>query len=866
MTTNFLFPPSVPAIYPAVAIEDLQKFNITFNLGSLNDIKNIKHIQIKITKQTNGQSIYNNLDGVIYMSWQDNMVKNSYTQDCEISLDFNKYEIAFSSGELYRIQLRFGSSELWEGDNTNFSNWKSAQITNQAFSDWSSVSIVKAINKPELEVLNYKSSIHKESTETVETLNAPKFIGQVLFTNNSREGQSKYRFKLFQEDKLIEDSGWLSHVGGNDSYVFVYSLENRQRYRVEYLIESTNGYIGSTSQEFYAIQDLLEPIKNIDIIVDDSSEFALENGCFRIILNSNNNLIVGNYVITRTDSHSDYTKWEDVKFLEFFQESLGNREVYVDYTVEYGVGYKYAISAVNALGLRTSNKIDSEKPHFSYFNSCYLFNQKQLPLRFDVQISSFKKTVLAQKQDTLGSKYPVINRNGQSYYAEFPFNGLISMEMDDYITFLDVGQVSHKLATRETDLRPQSPRTPEKTYYMEKVFREQVEKFLNDGTPKLFRSATEGNMIIGLLNVSLSPKQELGRMIYSFSATAYELYDCTLENLQSLNIITIGEYAQQQKEGKEILRAGQLNFYVDNYNLLTEDEQETYISNVNSMVNKNLVNVIREQMTQTVGGTGYTYEVNNIKGLWFEPNYFSDEWIGQPIKLKINNAIIYLGKNQVYYFDEEPSTISLIAPDGYTYRRWNKDNLFNDASEIIPYFYPMINFIVGCQVEETGALAVTSVESKELSGQIIGTFTEDESVIEGIKFDSLRFPEPIPADFNCFDTLDVFAVIEEQVRKDLGRAYANDEDYFNRYDEENDLWLHENQAYNLTLLDQVIIEAQPGTVFYLNNTEEKVVGSTGLYAINTNIRSIKFKQTTYAIVTFKTIATIRELKGADDNV
>jgi len=33
----------------------------------------------------------------------------------------------------------------------------------------------------------------------------------------------------------------------------------------------------------------------------------------------------------------------------------------------------------------------------------------------------------------------------------------------------------------------------------------------------------EGNIFIKLMEVNLTPKNELGRMIYTFSATAYEI-------------------------------------------------------------------------------------------------------------------------------------------------------------------------------------------------------------------------------------------------------------------------------------------------------------------------------------------------------
>mgnify|MGYP004468642685 CR=1 FL=1 len=41
--------------------------------------------------------------------------------------------------------------------------------------------------------------------------------------------------------------------------------------------------------------------------------------------------------------------------------------------------------------------------------------------------------------------------------------------------------------------------------YMERIYRHWVEEFLNDGGYKLFKSATEGNHIVTLTNVSWTP-------------------------------------------------------------------------------------------------------------------------------------------------------------------------------------------------------------------------------------------------------------------------------------------------------------------------------------------------------------------------
>jgi hypothetical protein len=59
----------------------------------------------------------------------------------------------------------------------------------------------------------------------------------------------------------------------------------------------------------------------------------------------------------------------------------------------------------------------------------------------------------------------------------------------------------------------------------ERVFKLKVLDWLNNGEIKLFKSPTEGNYIVRLLNVSLSPTDTVGRMLHTFTATGYEVDD-----------------------------------------------------------------------------------------------------------------------------------------------------------------------------------------------------------------------------------------------------------------------------------------------------------------------------------------------------
>jgi hypothetical protein len=66
------------------------------------------------------------------------------------------------------------------------------------------------------------------------------------------------------------------------------------------------------------------------------------------------------------------------------------------------------------------------------FEDMFLYDGKrQLKMRFNPKVSSFKTTILESKLDTLGGKYPFFFRNGNTSYKDFPISALISMLADE---------------------------------------------------------------------------------------------------------------------------------------------------------------------------------------------------------------------------------------------------------------------------------------------------------------------------------------------------------------------------------------------------------------------------------------------------
>ena len=84
--------------------------------------------------------------------------------------------------------------------------------------------------------------------------------------------------------------------------------------------------------------------------------------------------------------------------------------------------------------------------------------------------------------------------------------------------------------TRADNPRAKTTQLTDHNIAAEREFKLAVLEWLNNGKVKLFKSPTEGNYLVRLMNVSLQPNDTLGRMLHTFSCTAYEVAEYNIEN------------------------------------------------------------------------------------------------------------------------------------------------------------------------------------------------------------------------------------------------------------------------------------------------------------------------------------------------
>lgn len=386
------------------------------------------------------------------------------------------------------------------------------------------------------------------SKNKINFLNSNIIYGTYISINDSTEKVYSYKFSLYDnQSNLLETSGIQLHNNKNDvssetsydMYKIKTILQQDIEYYLYYEVITTNKLILSCFRKI-AQQPSIPPINDLNLIANSN----IDNGYIQLSIDTNNITISGKYILLRSDETSNFQKWQQILNFAITSEN-GKIEIWKDLAIEQGIGYQYAIQQYNQYFIYTdkilSNKIKAE------FEDLFLFDgTRQLNIRFNPQVSAIKDTILEQKIETIGNQYPFIFRNGKIKYKEFNINGLISYNMDKeqmFIKGIDLGVLEDTNARSRTAESPLSDQIVNVGYNthisalnttIERKFKLKVLEWLENGKIKCLKSPTEGNYLVKLTNVSLSPENQTGRMLHSFSATAYEIEDYNLENILNL--------------------------------------------------------------------------------------------------------------------------------------------------------------------------------------------------------------------------------------------------------------------------------------------------------------------------------------------
>ena len=568
---NYLFPPFMPSKQDGFVVNG--EGRVYFNLSPLNSIDQVEHLQLSLYRQDNNRNLLT--DRTYTSSGVSLNTRNSvlYYKKSEIKFSASKqmYYVVIPTleaplipaGLVAKIQIRLGTQTLRFANGAVYDNstgeemtevWNNTQINVLGMSEWSTISIIKTLSPFDSYIQNFNKGVVNNINTTVYT-----FVGMTnLYNSNPKETIKSTRFVLFDfKGNQLEDSGAIIQPESQKLYnyhTFNKVLDPNTTYQVLFEVSTSSGYTQSQLYDFAVVLEDRDITYSIELNENyygmSSEEISLTKTMVRLVVKdaaySDENLKPNTYLIRRASSKDNFETWIDLAELRC---AIGTSELYATYNdimVESGITYKYTVQPkmLNTSRLVVSDSVEATP----VYEHTWLLGQNNayLSIGFNLNLSNFKTVIKEAKIETIGSQYPFFVRNGDIKYREFSLSGLICQNMDA-TNSLKIGEYENR-------------------HIQERMFRDSLHELLLDGRPKLFKSETEGLILVYLSNVSLTPNNVLGRMLYDFSMTATEIGRVDVDNLSEAEII------QFLQPGRDI-RMPAIVGYVNEYREMVSVDQ-----------------------------------------------------------------------------------------------------------------------------------------------------------------------------------------------------------------------------------------------------------------------------------------------------
>lgn len=791
-----LYPPQMPTYQDAFL--STETCRVYFSLSIYNSFNEInKNAQVTVSNQQTNKSV---------------LAQTKYPNEiklCEVKRDAarasDQYYIeispediqnGFEINQYYKVQIRFTSSTAPEPpSDAGIDKW--LVDNKELFSEWSTICLIRAISQPSLQLVNFP-----DEGDVIFSNSNVDIVGSLVFEDENESDQlSNYQIKLYNNEdtsnpELVLDSGIIYTNSSQNSnqlnYTLDYLLEPGTAYLLTISIETRNYYFQTFDYTLLIVQATDNPL-NANIIAENDAEM----GSIKVSIAATEfQNFTGSVIIRRTSSKSNFNIWEDVYERVYNVEDNINF-VWYDITVQSGVWYKYA--AQKKLGPGSRGAVtEMGEPVLAYFEDMFLIaNNQQVRIRYNQQVSSMRQNIAEARTETLGAQYPYIRRNGYINYRSLSISGLITFFNDYNDTFISKDELYGDAASPLYAAYNETQNiTDFNDYVHEREFREKIIQFLYADNIKLFKTLTEGNVLVKLMNVSLSPQQSLGRYLYSFSCEAYEIATDTFDNYLNYNII----------EKEQMNSEADADLVPDTTSIQTVEVLGQVYDTVNA--NENIVDAIaaRYESQTSMSRTEFD-KLTSIKLQFADEPYYIKETssglaplaasdplsssIGLGYIVYINNIPIMVNQNGLYQINdlgdgeitsisfpidsnieldytalltitnliEEESTTSQL----YTYKDiigqlWSAFDYEENAYEIIEqkYTYQIVNasqrliLVGGVQVEANSGTVIyiqTSAESEPVCHVIndtnLLTIIDDNLRISNIYFGGIHLEETL---------------------------------------------------------------------------------------------------------------------------
>ena len=728
MASSILYPPVVDSHMPAFLADSPSDTNsqegckIYFNFSKFNGIQDAGWVHISIIKQKTGENAVNTEDDETTGLTELRLRRTGIILNAKIQTDTTKTNLYYveiknkdikngwNPGTIYKVQLRFSRIQCTKEYISRQQEWLNNNASD--FSEWSTVCVIKPINPiiytiPYLGIDSSKSNtLNNNNSTRIYYFSTLELSGHFNIDSSLNEFIHSYRFQLYDEnaidpeiDKPLEDSGEIylnQYETNNDSfhYIFKTEFEDTKVYKIAFKFVTKSGYEGGfykwnsegLDQRFtiecsYTLLNncpcrLISLENDVDDLVSSQTSLEMEEDEGRIGLKFYrpiDSYYSGNLCIRRTDSRTNFKEWHDIYIGVIKNDYINNAPIFFDYTIESGVYYLYGVQEIDQNGFRSKLSIMNYKL-MRNFNYSFLLgkNNQQLKLMFDNTMPNFRYQIYDSKIDTIGSKYSVVTRNAATCYRTFPINGLISFWMDENKLFCDKQDIyQYEDVVDLYDRYNTIHNIKQYDYIYERDFRNKVLEFLQDGEFKLFKSPTEGNIIVRLMDINCVPNQSLDRMLYSFSANASEMADNTIDNYIKYGFCTLRDPETDFSTRETRLGQIQIDYKLDENTNHSEDIFQLIYDKYDTNREDKEINELIVKV-EKIHNLKITFDGKPLRVLDSGNNYT----LGNNFQINENQITVF-NPGRIYEFDENitytrTDKLYLLGPNDDDTKKYNR--------------------------------------------------------------------------------------------------------------------------------------------------------------------------------------------------
>ena len=512
MASTTLFAPQVRAVQPAFVYnkDNESKVKVYFNSSLYNTANDVKYILYTIIDPNKAStwgtnSMIKTVAGPVGYLYEvfDITKEDSNTGEYYIEIDLanpTKFE-TFTRNQFYQVQLYFCDRDFIS-NNIITQSWLNDNKDNISVA--SQATLIRPIS-----ALKDDFPVFETLSDTLYDLSLIK--GIIVYEDNSTiETIDTCWFEVgSQKSEIIKNQ-----LGLDFEIPIKFSL-NAGSYKGHFYYITKNGY-----KKEYEVDFTIESYGTSGSLSVESNSF----GCISIPGSA------GKKLQRKEESQAH---WDTI-------HTYTDGNLYYDYDIQNLNEYHYRlIDGDTASATESAVKIS--------FEDIFLSDKDiMLAVKYNPNISGYKYVTQEGITNTLGGKYPVIRKNGDTRYRQFNLSGTLYMNASEYD---ETGASTSVVEQNYSDFFDHLGEQP--SLYikdlnslqgytnkdrLERQAREIAIDFLTNKSVKLFRSPTEGNMIVYLSNVFFTPNKQLGRAVWDFSATVTEVCEYNMENIKKYNL------------------------------------------------------------------------------------------------------------------------------------------------------------------------------------------------------------------------------------------------------------------------------------------------------------------------------------------